>query len=718
MGPGNKGSVFPSFSGMLSLDAAAEDDHYQEVMKPSLLSIGESEAGSRDEDDDDDEGDDDDLGKKQEETSSVCSYATQPSTSTRSPSRLSQQEQEAIASLLYDDGDNHNQDYDKTGSLNNKLKGGGGRGGDIMDDGDDDDSIVVEQVGSSSLCPTRSEARRERIAELPRIRITSIASAKSSTPIECIEILDDDEEEEEEKEAEEGSESTPQPPPSSDKGESNMENSKEVTIESSEEEDDDEDEDEAENAPNKTRNLEDDKEVEEVVEEEVDGKPVANRRSCTLKNATDFRYEPPVPTPRKRKAKSAPTTYYDEPDGRYYVVERILKRRLSKKEENGWDALIRWKGLDPKTGCKYPDTWEHCSNLEKTSFDAAMELDLDSDESSYDNENEQDSSDLENIATATVAAKSPVTQQAGSSRPQKRRRKQDKFWDVERVVDRRETKSGTSEYRVRWKGVDEITGKPHEDTWEPAKNLTPHCLQEAFRLFPNETDNSGLGTNAGPGEADDSDESITPTNNFYLDSDDDDDAVDDNMTEDVHIDDSYLHNNAPPEITHRGQLFRVGSVWKGENHCLLKITSFDQLNSQAECLKFIPAEHTGIDISRAFNMSSATYFPTIKVKVPLPDLKYRGRESALQSEWWFHDYMEESKKKRGFAFFKKGVGLSPSQPGMLRPKLLELFAGAGGCLTYINKPLPHVTIPQLQALFFLQVGCAVGLKMQVFIQSG
>merc|ERR1711994_793702 len=121
-----------------------------------------------------------------------------------------------------------------------------------------------------------------------------------------------------------------------------------------------------------------------------------------------------------------------------FVVEQVVNKRISATGKV--EYLLKWQGYDSKD-----NTWEFEDNLncrglikeyEKTK-EKPVEI--------------NDDSDIE-------IADEPET-----------------TYSVEKIVDKRKGKNGTTEYLVKWKGYSE-----KQNTWEPVKNIKYKDMIESF----------------------------------------------------------------------------------------------------------------------------------------------------------------------------------------------------------------------------------------------
>jgi DNA (cytosine-5)-methyltransferase 1 len=173
---------------------------------------------------------------------------------------------------------------------------------------------------------------------------------------------------------------------------------------------------------------------------------------------------------------------------------------------------------------------------------------------------------------------------------------------------------------------------------------------------------------------------------------------------------TYNARKASPEITVNGRNFRVGDCYDMQDGLKLKIKNLYARQEEAECIQYIPSRDTFVYDTFEFASSSSSsrqiYLRlSTSVTIPVSDLKTRcDAKSFRQSGWIYeHGILSNGGRFRSGALYNNKGRVAASSPG--KPKVLELFAGAGGmCLGWRNAGFISKWVVEKDSIFINNLG--------------
>ena len=154
----------------------------------------------------------------------------------------------------------------------------------------------------------------------------------------------------------------------------------------------------------------------------------------------------------------------------------------------------------------------------------------------------------------------------------------------------------------------------------------------------------------------------------------------------------YIDAIGSRELIVNRKTYRIGDSYSTlKNGFIYQILNIFPGKQEAECKVFIPfhLSFLGNNLSLRRKKRNTFYELSRKEIHPLTMLHRRHTDKFQVDEWMVHyDPRKVDLKKRvfkSFAYVKKGGTIGPLIPNQSKPKVLELFAGAGGmCLGFRN----------------------------------
>jgi hypothetical protein len=144
----------------------------------------------------------------------------------------------------------------------------------------------------------------------------------------------------------------------------------------------------------------------------------------------------------------------DMEEDQVYIVEKVVSKRKSKGGKT--EYLIKWQGYEESD-----NTWEPADNV---SDDLITEFELE--QNPKKKKNDRTGQDYrEDSKGSEVTPDKENFDSDGSESEQ--------VYIVEKVLSKRKSKSGKSEYLIKWQGYDDA-----DNTWEPADNVSNDLIKE------------------------------------------------------------------------------------------------------------------------------------------------------------------------------------------------------------------------------------------------
>lgn len=414
--------------------------------------------------------------------------------------------------------------------------------------------------------------------------------------------------------------------------------------------------------------------------EQANKKPSSNiRRSLRARNETTFLLqEQKLEEPKKKKIKRKRTFEYSN-------VKKVMSARLD--EKGSLEAKILWKkALLPQENPQ----WVKEADLEKNIVEQALAL------VPADHQTEDRGTFVAGPAKMTRQRSKPKEiPKKKQKRKTKKQLTEEKYagqegflgasttgeaqWDVKEIVDRKEEKKGNVSgylYKCRWQGN-------WDDTWEPLECLGPRARREAFQKYPENEESTGDEMEASPTPgntarvlptqiAEDrrlpSSQEVSETE-YYSET--------ENMDYDEDSDDIEDLGGMNEIRTADNKLLRKDMLFYAEKDCsILAIRTLLVKEEVAICERLIPSWDTFLSGTEA---EQPEFFPVgALTRAPFSQLKKRCKPETITRSKWL--YAIGKVPKHDFAFYReeKERKVPPSLPGKAKPKVLELFAGAGG----------------------------------------
>lgn len=159
-----------------------------------------------------------------------------------------------------------------------------------------------------------------------------------------------------------------------------------------------------------------------------------------------------------------------------------------------------------------------------------------------------------------------------------------------------------------------------------------------------------------------------PLENFNDSDSEDDDDDDDDIAE------SDYDRTGSAEIAIGFKTYRLGNFYKADDGSTLRIFELNGRKQSAICQRFLPSARTFL---KSIPNAPKGCFVQVGKKEELLLSKLKRSGSKPPTCDWIYDYDPE-REHSSFCFYRGKGKVPPATAGKARPRVLELFAGAGG----------------------------------------